>query len=109
MQIETGEVGRKVESPHFERLGWDQWAKASHVYKASLVTSSLAERMEEGDRLVVELTSDLSWVSELVVGQGNSFPGQLLPSRRLMLYIDQELDWAGAESFCVSLIRTASL
>ena len=102
MQIETGEVGRKVESPLFGKLGWDEWAKASHVHKASLVTTDLAERMNDGDSLVVEVTSDLSWLAELVVGQGNSFPGQLLPARRLMLYTDQELDWAAAESFCVA-------
>ena len=102
MQIETGEVGRKVESPHFGNLGYDQWAEARHVHKASLVTSDLAERMNVGDSLVVEVTSDLTWLSELVVGQGNAFPGQLLPPRRMMLHIDQELDWAGAESFCVA-------
>ena len=101
MQIETGEVGRKVESPLFGNPGWDLWAKAAHVHKASLLTSNLAERMNDGDSLVVEVTSDLG-KGELVVGQGNSFPGQLLPTRRLLLYVGHELDWAGAESFCVA-------
>ena len=102
MQTETGEVGRKVESPLFGKLGWDLWAKANHVHKASLVTSDLAERMSDGDSLVVEVTSDLGNKGELVVGQGNSFPGQLLPTRSLLLYVDHKLDWAGAESFCVA-------
>ena len=75
MQVETGEVGRKVESPLFGNLAWDLWAKEPHVHKASLVTSNLAERMNAGDSLVVEVTSDLG-KGELVIGQGNSFPGK---------------------------------
>ena len=102
LHLETKEVGRKVESPQFGELGYKTWVKTSeHLAKVSLVTGTLAESMRDGETLVVEIASDLGQ-GELVVGQGSSFPGQLLPKGHLQLYVGLQLNWAAAESFCVT-------
>ena len=83
-QIEVKKVGRRVESPDWDKKCKDSWKMQSHTYKASLWMDQAVEMMDENDTLVVEVES-VQGDGKLVAGKGEKRLSHTLPSERFAL------------------------
>ena len=69
MEVEVGEVGRRVESPGWGQPWEESWWRENHTFKVSLLMEQVVERMEAGDTFVVEVEVDRG-EGEVLVGRG---------------------------------------
>ena len=105
MEVELGEVGRRVESPNLGQPWGEIWWRESHTYKVSLIMEPVVERMEAGDTLVVEVEVD-SGEGQTLVGRGRPIKSYNLPDKEYVLH-EQRESWDKAEETCACLLYTS--